>query len=121
MQEFQREIVQGIGPCHAAQRLLVLGQERYQLRQVGRIAVAVHVGFSEADVAVEQDAAKETPILDVQCDLPLGVDRTESAACAVGQMQGQAADGESVERLYGEVGGKGRQRVTNSGGGAGLR
>jgi len=121
MQEFQREIVQGIGPCHAAQRLLVLGQERYELRQIGRIAVAVHVGFGEADVAVEQDPAEEAPILDMQRRLPLGIGGTESANRAVGQTQGQAADSKAFERLEDEVGGESSQRVTNSGGGAGLR
>jgi hypothetical protein len=100
---------------------VVLGQQCDQLRQVGRIAVAIHVGFGEADVAVEQDAAKEAPALDVQRRLSLGVGGAESATGAVGQPQGQATDGKAVERLQGEVGGEGRQRVTNSGSGAGLR
>ena len=68
-----------------------------------------------------QDAAEETPILDVQCRLPLGVGGAESANRAVGQTQGQAADGKAFERLEDEVGGESSQRVTNSGGGAGLR
>ena len=121
MQEPERQVLQRVWAHHAAQRLLVLGEQRNQLRKVRRIAVAVHVGFGEANVAIEQDAAEETPILDVQRHLPLSVGRAESPACAIRQMQGQAADSKSVERLYGEVGGQGRQRVTNSGGGTGLR
>ena len=78
----------------AAQRLLVLGEQRDQPRQVGRIAEAFHVGFGEADVAVEQDAAEEAPVLDLDVGrrrahpaLPKTRDRT------VRQPHGQAADG----------------------------
>ena len=35
MDEFQRQIVERIGPSNPAQCLLVLGEQRDQLRQVG--------------------------------------------------------------------------------------
>ncbi len=120
MQELQGEIVQRVGATHAAQHLLVLGQQRDQPRQIGRIAVAVHVGFGEAHVAVEQDPAKEAPVLDLQLDLRFGVGRTKGASRTVRQSQRQPAESKALERLEHEMGGKGGQRDTNSGGGAGL-
>ena len=121
MQDPESEIVQDVGVRHAAQRPLVVGQERDQFGQVGRIAVAVHVGFGESDVSIKQDAAEQTPILDVQRRLALGAGRAERAMAAVGQTQRKAADGKVLKRLEDEMGGEGYQRVTYSGGGAGLR
>ena len=60
----------GCAPCCCVaivpRRLLVLGEQRDQPRQVGRIAVAFHVGFGEADVAVEQHAPEEAPVPDLE-------------------------------------------------------
>ncbi len=123
MHQLEGHVVEEVCVRHAAQRLVVGGEQRDQLRKLGRVAVPVHVGFGEADVAVEQYPAEEAPVLDLDLGEGLGRGRAEHARRAVRKPQGQAADGQTFEGIEDEARGYGHSVSGSraSRGGAGLR
>ena len=96
--------MQGVGVGHRAQSLLIFGEQGNQGGQVGRVAVAVHVGLGEADIAVEQYLPEESQVGDVQLCLWPGSLASEDVLGPVRHSQCEAADRQPGKCFQNEAG-----------------
>ncbi len=93
---------------HIAVRQLraVRNQERDHVRDRGRVDVAVHVGFTEADVATEHDAPEERPAPHVQRHARARIGPTEARLGTIGQGQHQLAVAQPLQQAEDGVAGQ---------------
>ena len=84
---------QPIAVEQAADVVVVLDQGLQQGGQMGAVPFAGHIGFREADVAGGQDAAGEAVVFDVQHAAGAGAGAVQHMGLAIGQVDGQAAEG----------------------------